>query len=155
VKTANYYCKECGDLLSSIMDTDNFCHLCGIHLAMAPEAANHLLALREIELEQIYQDALNGGATKVPNPKPNKRPWLTVQGNKNQWERRPDQGWYQAPGHRKTHYWNGISTLCGRTWHGWKWLPATNNQCQTCGISAINVKALEDQRRRQARIKAV
>jgi hypothetical protein len=73
----NGICKECGDVLDSIMDTDNFCHLCGIYLVMEPDAANHSLAHREIELEEIYQANLHHGATKVPNPKPNKRPWLT------------------------------------------------------------------------------
>jgi hypothetical protein len=52
--------------------------------------------------------------------------------NMNQWERRPDKGWYRAPGHVKTHYWDGIATLCGRTWHGWKWRKGSYDKCQKC-----------------------
>ena len=71
-----------------------------------------------------------------------------------EWGRRPEKGWYQAAGHVKTHYWNGIVTLCGRTWHGWKWRPGTHDKCKKCG--AVDMDAyLADQRVRMGRFRIV
>jgi len=74
--------------------------------------------------------------------------------NTSEWERRPDQGWYQAAGHVKTHYWNGIATLCGRTWHGWKWRKGTYDKCEKCRLVDLDAY-LAEKRLRQARFKAV
>jgi len=72
----------------------------------------------------------------------------------NQLGKRPDNGWYQAPGHVKTHYWDGIVTLCGRTWHGWKWRRETYDKCKKC-VEADMDAYLEKKRLRQPRFKAV
>ena len=48
------------------------------------------------------------------------------------WAKRPNTGWYQGAGSVKTHFWNQTVTLCGKTWHGWKWREGTSNICEKC-----------------------
>jgi len=50
------------------------------------------------------------------------------------WEPRPKGGWYKgvANAGEKTHFWQGTVTLCGKTWHGWKWRMPTHRKCQKC-----------------------
>jgi hypothetical protein len=59
------------------------------------------------------------------------------------WAKRPNTGWYQGAGSVKTHFWNGTVTLCGKTWHGWKWREGTCNICEKCRTAELNHLCLE------------
>jgi len=50
------------------------------------------------------------------------------------WEERPLTGWYRKNESDKTHYWNGTVTLCGKSWHGWKWRQPSHHPCKDCRI---------------------